>query len=50
METEYDKVLVMKKAGEVVGVIIQDLTTHVPTFYKIERYGMDELKDLLIVK
>lgn len=52
METEYDKVLVIRKKsddrnGAVIGIVIQNPVTHRPEFMTTDYFCMDDIKDLL---
>lgn len=47
MSTDYDKVLTITKNGRLAAVVVNDTVAHTPTFYKVEKMGMDEVKDLL---
>ena len=48
MQAKYDKTIVVDdEAGERKVVVIYDEKLHLPVFYGLNRYGMDELLELL---
>ena len=48
MTARYDKVIVVdNEAGEPVVAVISDEKRHLPVFYGLNRYGMDEVLELL---
>lgn len=48
MQAKYDKTIVLDDdSGERKVVVIYDEKLHLPVFYGLNRYGMDELLDLL---
>ena len=48
MQAKYDKTIVVDdESGECKVAVIYDEKKHLPIFYGLNRYGMDEVLDLL---
>lgn len=45
-EALYNKAIVLKKNNEVIRIVIYDLETHTPVFYKVVKDGMDDIIEL----
>lgn len=47
MIAQYDKVIVIKEGDNKKAVVIFDETLHPPVFFGLEKFGMDEILQLI---
>lgn len=47
MSARYEKTIVLEEDGKPTAIVIYDEKSHTPVFYGVDKFGMDDILELL---